>query len=542
MTIGYNGNEQQAAAAVASRMQGMSLSRFGLERPGRQLALLLLVGWSARLVLALLAEHPGLYDPNHYYILARNLVEGRGFVIDYIWQYHRPPADVTHPIDYWMPLAALYPAVSMKIFGGSLFAALLPSTIIGTSLSLLAWGIARAARLSPAAQLMAAGLVLFIPEFMLGSVRTDTPISYALWVGLAFLCFGEGMRKRPQLLVGTGVFTGLAWLTRNDGLLLLPTLVIGIGIWWRFGGQPLRWRWLGMMFLATAVVMLPWFWRNVQVFGSVFPTDFRRTIFITHFNEQYAYLGEYSLNHYFAWGWRNILGNIAFHALSNVKQTYTRMDIALPVFVVLGLGGLILRRERNRLLPLATPLVFWVILYFFNTVVAPFHSMGGSFKKSQLALIPWLAMPAAWALETYVRPRRAAYIMAAIIVVFMAMNGVEFVRQEMKFIRTRTGPYPELRDTLNELGDANGDGRITVMGEVPWTLHTYGFYALITPYDDRDNIIAAARDYQVDYLILPTDRWALDAISSGEETDPRLPIIATSAHFKIAAVTEAAEP
>ena len=43
--------------------------------------------------------------------------------------------------------------------------------------------------------------------------------------------------------------------------------------------------------------------------------------------------------HYFlSWGWRNILGNIVFHALSNFKQTYTRMDIALPVLANVGFG------------------------------------------------------------------------------------------------------------------------------------------------------------------------------------------------------------
>lgn len=463
-------------------------------------------------------------------------MDGRGFVIDYIWQYHQHPADVTHPIDYWMPLAALYPAVSMKIFGSSLFAALLPSTIIGTSLSLLAWGIARVARLSPAAQLMAAGLVLFIPEFMLGSVRTDTPISYALWAGLALPCFGKGMQQRPILLVGTGVFTGLAWLTRNDGILLLPTYVIGIGIWWYLGGQPIRWRWLGLMFLAIAIVMAPWLWRSWELFGHVLPGG--PTFFVVHFNDQFTFNRDINLEYYLNWGWRNILGNIAFHALSNVKQAYTRMDIALPILTLLGLGGLIQRRERRNVLLLATPLVFWAVLYLFYTLLAPFHSMGGSFKKSQLALIPWLAMPAAWALETYVRPHRVAYILAAIIVAFMALNGVEFVRQEMKVVRSHLEPYPELRDTLLELGDANDDGRIIVMGEVPWTLNTYGFHTLVTPFDDRDTILAAARHYQADYLILPTDRWALDALYSGEEIDPRLPIIATSGPFKIASFAE----
>ena len=509
----------------------------GLERPGRQLALLLLVGWLVRVLLALLAEHPGLFDPNHYYNLARNLVAGRGFVIDYIWQYHQAPADVTHPIDYWMPLAAIWPAIGMRLFGGSLFAALLPSTIIGTALAALAWGIARAARLTPASQLVAAGLVLFIPEFMLGSVRTDTPINYALWVGLALLCFGEGMRRRPPLLVLAGAFTGLAWLTRIDGILLIPALVVAIGVWWRFGGQPIRWRWVGMMFLAIAVVMAPWLWRNAQVLGDAFPADFRRTMFLTHFNEQFAYGHEVSLSRYLEWGWRNILGNIAFHALSNVKQAYTRMDIALPVLALLGLGGLTQRREKGLLLHLAAPLTFWVVLYLFYTVLAPFLSMGGSFNKSQLSLIPWLVLPAVWALDTYVRPRRVAYAMAAIIVAFMALNGVEFVRQEMKVVHSYLGPYQQLRDTLLELGDTNGDGRITVMGEDPLILNTYGFYSLVIPFDDRDTILEAARRYQTDYLILPADdRWDLDALYRGEETDPRLPIIATSAHFQIATI------
>ena len=76
--------------------------------PLRWFGLILTAGVLVRLILALFAQHPGISDPNHYYNLAQSLLEGRGFVIDYIWQYHRPPADVTHPIDYWMPLPAVW--------------------------------------------------------------------------------------------------------------------------------------------------------------------------------------------------------------------------------------------------------------------------------------------------------------------------------------------------------------------------------------------------------------------------------------------------
>ncbi len=510
------------------------------QRPGRQLALLLIAGWSLRLILALLAEHPGLFDPNHYHNLARSLAAGRGFVIDYIWQYHQAPADLTHPIDYWMPLAAVWPALSMAVFGPSLLAALLPSTIISTSLSALAWGIARVARLSPASQLTAAALVLFIPEFMLGSVRTDTPISYALWVGLALLCFSEGMRRRPPLLVLSGIFAGLAWLTRLDGILLLPALALAIGLWRRFGKRSIPWRWVALMFLSLAIIVTPWLWRNQMLYGQLLPSG--PTFFKTHFNDEYTYNREINLDHYLDWGWRNILGNIAFHALSNIKQAYTSLDIALPALAFLGLCGLAWRRARDHWLLLAAPIAFFFTLYLFYTVFAPFHSMGGSFKKSQLALIPWLALPATWALENYLRPRAAAHTLAVIIVIFMALNGVEFVRQEMKVVQTYLAPYRQLRDTLNTLGDANDDGRITVMGEDPWILNYLGFYALVTPFDERDSILAAARHYQADYLILPAHRPSLDTLYSGEEMDTRLAPVAKSAHFSILQATADIQP
>ena len=75
----------------------------------RPYILLFVAGLLVRVGLALLAEHAGLFDPNRHYNLARNLAEGRGFVVDYFWQYQQRPTAVTHAIDYWMFLAAVWP-------------------------------------------------------------------------------------------------------------------------------------------------------------------------------------------------------------------------------------------------------------------------------------------------------------------------------------------------------------------------------------------------------------------------------------------------
>ena len=75
----------------------------------RPYILLLVAVQLVREGLELLPELPGPFGPGHHYNLARNLTEERGFVVDYIWQYHRRAAEVTQFSDYWMCLAALWP-------------------------------------------------------------------------------------------------------------------------------------------------------------------------------------------------------------------------------------------------------------------------------------------------------------------------------------------------------------------------------------------------------------------------------------------------
>ena len=64
-------------------------------RLNRWLLLITLGALGLRLALALLAAHPGIGDPNHYYNLGRELAAGRGFVIDYIWHRTASPPPTT---------------------------------------------------------------------------------------------------------------------------------------------------------------------------------------------------------------------------------------------------------------------------------------------------------------------------------------------------------------------------------------------------------------------------------------------------------------
>ncbi len=188
----------------------------------RDHVLLLVAGRLVGPGLALLAEHPGLFEPNHNYNLARNLADARGFTNGYIWQFHQKPTDVSHPIYYWMPLAALWPALSMRLLWIGVLPALLPKILSGTALVALTGPIARAARLSRNAVLMAMALILFLPDFVPVAIRTDTTFGYALFCGLALLFLFRRMHDRPGTLVLQDALWPLYDGSESDARLPLP--------------------------------------------------------------------------------------------------------------------------------------------------------------------------------------------------------------------------------------------------------------------------------------------------------------------------------
>ena len=505
----------------------------------RPYILLFVAGLLVRLGLAMLAEHPGLFDPNHYYNLARNLAEGRGFVVDYIWQYHQRPTEVTHPVDYWMPLAAVWPALSMRVLGTGLLPALLPNLLFSTALVALTGLIARIARLSRSAELMAMALILFLPDFVLGAVRTDTTVSYALFCGLALLCLYQGMQGRPWLLALAGAFGGLAQLTRLDGVLLLPALLIGALLLARTGARPVPWRWLLALPLAWMLVLSPWLWRNQQDLGTVWPSGPGIAPFKTHFDDEFTYNRTINLQSFLDWGWPNIFGNIMFHVLANLKVMVTTQGFALPLLALLGLGGWLRQRHRRRLHLLCTPLLFLLALYGVYSLFLPFHSMGGSFKKSWLALIPFLAVAGAWALDTYLRPRRMGQIAAILVAGFMLMQAVELVRSEYTLVAGRLEESRKVAAIVDSLGDQNGDGRIILMTDAPFFMSWMGYRAIMIPNDDRDTILLVARRYAADFILMPALRDALWPLYDGSESDERLPLLGRSSLSRLYGIAEA---
>ena len=498
-----------------------------------KLALIVLGAFAFRALLAaLFVRFPGIADSNHYFNMALGLLDGQGFTIDYIWQYNVPPASIIHPEDHWMPLAAMLAAVPMALFrtaeGTFNPASLLLFMACGALLSVVAFWGARQLKLSDHAALFAAGAAAFTPELVLNSVRTDTTIPTALFVGVALLAFIEGLRRGgPGWMLFSGAMIGLAYLTRNDALLIFPAfLVYGVLVWWagRRGwiARP-HLRWALLVPVVALLVVLPWLIRNLNEIGQLGSPETADMFFFTDNLDHYAFGRTFTLDGLLAaQSVTQIAGKRLFEAAAGFKVLLEALGGFMAVAVSGGLLLMLARRDRERLLTIALPLILLFGVFVAYAVFIPYKAQAGSLKKGILMLLPLLLPLGAYALQEAVtnpRIRSGAMALALAVLAFWAFD---LVRLDGAFAVRYLGAMQTMAAQAEQLPDVTGDGELRFMAQDPFMLRFVGLRSIMYPHEDLDTTLDIARRYGVDYLLFPADRPQFAAIQDGSAADPRL--------------------
>jgi len=253
-----------------------------------------------RLILASTVRYPGHADLAFYYTVAENVAGGRGFEIDYVWNYLSGLEDIPHYSgDYWMPLTSAIISLPLLVFGKSLFAALLPSIFAGLLISGLTYFLGQSHTGSRLAAVSAFAIVLFIPDLFVSSLLTDCGIYHALFVSTSLFLIIKA-QTHPKLFLVASVCAGLAYLTRQDGVLLIPILVLVILL------SPLRLvangKYLALSLGVFLMVISPLLIANYRAFGAPFPPGPSRAMFFTEHEDLYAYSKELTLSAYWKWG------------------------------------------------------------------------------------------------------------------------------------------------------------------------------------------------------------------------------------------------
>nr|MBA3469940.1 glycosyltransferase family 39 protein [Herpetosiphonaceae bacterium] len=506
-------------------------------------------GWTAIRTI----NYLGNADYSDNGVVARNLVAGRGWVVDYVTQFYRlyPNGSVTRVQETWPMLQPVWIAPFFALFGPTAAAARMPNLVFFAILAVLVYHIASALwdrRVGLAAVL----LVLINPYMFRLLIYSTSDLGFVvLYVAALWLLWRAVERGNRRLLLASGLLVGLMCWQKTSAVVVAA----GMGLWllWRAWRSPvdLRRRVFGMVVLywvlPAALVFSPFVVRNLVEFGKpVFSTesydawlleyqgtstgDFE-SIYRIYTNQ--GGLGPGDLpepSWILRWGNQRTLNKIA-------RQFAAARDYLLPASPALGplsgkgallgnledgganpfewlmvgallalVGALTLRRRQARLMQLVLlsfgPYIVFLALYW--------HA---NEERYFVPLIPFLALLAAGALwrihDTIAsvgtdrgRPL-ALLVLGTLLVLALKPGWVDATN------KTSTAPISNYADWQADIAafewlKANTPPDAVVMTRVPWQLNFHAERpAVMNPNTaDLDTLLRIAQYYQARYLLV----------------------------------------
>ena len=498
------------------------------------LYLLALVG---RLVLIALHPDPAYPDSYYYADVARSLATGHGFSVDFVWIFAevggRIPAAPVLPIPsnaHWMPLASLVQVPFLLLFGLKAWAAALPFAFIGALAAPLAWAIGREAGASRLVSVGAGVLTAFPALTFVFMMQTDNFSLYQPLVAGALLLAARGLKGHPRSFALAGLLVGLATLARNDGVLVGGVLGLAF-LWdrrraWRTSGErpPLIPVWSAVACASGfAVVVAPWFARQLAVFGSPSPSSASgKVLFIRTIEEWNQITSPATLDHLLGMG----LGPLLLTRIGGLVA-------ALGIFTTLVGAGLLIPPmvigawRRRRSVDFGPFFGYAAALFAFSAIVSAVHVPGGTFIHSAVALAPHgyvLALEGVAAIVAWIAARRRAWNREAATRVFVgAAVAVGLAAAVVGTVVVDAGWNAKRDNRLTlaaalDLAGVAPDDRLMTIDASGFEYFT-GRGGVVTTNDPLPTELEIATAYRISWLVLERDEIAtsMASVLRGEE-------------------------
>jgi len=487
---------------------GVSIGLFGIALAARL--------WAVAQVHFPLTEGSG-----YYVAVARNLVEGRGFEIDAIWSYATPPLTLPRPaFELWQPLASLIAAAPMTLLGSSFATAQLAFAALGALLAPLAWLVARdaARRLELPARRewvtsVGAGLLVAASgPLLLTSAIPDSTLPFTVLAVAACLLMPSAVAGRRPALVALGIVLGLAYLTRMEAVYLGLAFVVMALL-----TRTAVWRVVAMAAGVAgigALVALPWWLRNLAVFGSPMPGQVADNILLVRNEQIFGYADRPTLEAFLAQGVPELLARVAiaaWHDLVNV--------LLVPVgpVALIGLASIVAglwRRGRPGTSDVGDPvtrgslaalLITGGLTYAATSVLFPVATLWGTFEHAAGALVVGLIVAAALGADAAVArvrqwrawPRSNAWLApAALLLISLPLAAVQLTaagaqasaRGEQIDALARSLPAALAAAGVDENGPLIGDRPI-------WLSQALGRPVIVLPDEAPADVYRLATDF-----------------------------------------------
>jgi hypothetical protein len=502
----------------------------------RNYLVLYLLALAALALVASLEKSPGYMDADYYQLTGQQLTQGHGFTEPVLWNYLDDPQGLPHPSHaYWMPLASLMAAASMRATGAATFAAgrvlfiLLAAAIAPLSAS-LAFALTKQSRLA----LFAGGLAILSAFYLPYLVTTDSFGISMLLGGFFFLIIIKAEKGRLSHLqvIGLGILAGLMHLGRVEGL---PWLLVAAWAVWILSARKSE---ILLVLAGYLLIMGPWMLRDWSVFGTVLASGTARTLWLTNYNELFTIpANQLTAAHWLASGWGAILQ-------ARIAALGQNLLSALTVQGLVFLAPLIAwgARKMRKQLSVRAGLVVWAALLVTMSFVFPFSGARGGFFHAAAALQPFIWALAAVGLQEFVewgaarrnwQPRQAFRVLGVgALVLALALSAyvikVRVIGDELNNLAWNQSAeyYVELGHVLDQMG-ITADEIIMVNNPPGFALAT-GRTAIVIPNGGVEASLAAARRYGAGVLLLESNHPVdLDELYNQPQTITGLDYIST---------------
>jgi 4-amino-4-deoxy-L-arabinose transferase-like glycosyltransferase len=482
--------------------------------------LLLLYGLAFVVRAVFMVQYPDpAYPDSYYYVdVARALAAGQGFTVDVVWIFaevgSRIPDPAVLPIPsnaHWLPLASLVQVPFIAVLGPTAAASAMPAVLIGSLTAPLTWLIARDVGASRTVQL-GAGILGAIPAA--GTVFMAQPENFAIFQPLAAATLwlaGRGLRGDVRAYVLSGLLVGVASLSRNDAFLLGAAVGLVFVIdrirAWRAGSVPRLPVSAAVACLALyLVVIAPWWYRQLVVFGTLSPTaSTGSAIWLTEFRQWNSITADTSIAAFLSQGagpiiTSRLLGFVA--AAANFA-----VIVGSVVLVPFMAWGAWRRRRSDDFVPwfLYVGLMFavWSLLF-------PLHIPGGAFIHSAVGMAPHayiLALEGIAALVLAMARRRPAWepakatpIFVWALVVFVVATAFLYAPVARRSWAAERATRVALATELDHLGVPATDRLMSI--DAAGFKYFTGRPGVTSPDDPIETIRSVAQAYGIRWLVL----------------------------------------
>lgn len=459
-------------------------------------------------------QAPGYTDVYYHFNAAQRLATGQGLTDPYVWTYIGATDDLPMPSHlYWMPLTSILASFGLRLFNAPesyaasqvLFAPLLAlAAVVGFYLGRKLGGTPRHAWIAGLIALFSGVYVRFW-----GTVDTFAP--YAAVGSLCLLFMGHMLqvttprRAFVYAFIG-GVFGGLAHMTRADGVLLVIVGVV-VALWTLRRNLPRAVGLSAVLVLGYLLTMTPWFIRNVNAIGTPLPLGGTQAAWFTEYNELFNYPPDANPSRLFADGVNTFLSS-RWEAFVNNLGTFVAVEGLVVMTIPMLVGVWVLRNDpRVR--------VFWVYalgLHFAFTLVFPLPGYRGGLLHSAAALVPFWAALGVVGLDRVIavvgRWRRwripmAQRVFSAGLLLLAVLLGGYFAYVG------RTPAHTDVPAIYAALIDRLPAESRVLYDDPPELYYFAGMGGATLPNETPDALLAIAREYEIDYLLLKNDPAAI---------------------------------